>query len=202
MSNSVPCDVTECPRRIAYPMGHRLCAQHCPCLTEAYMYNPSRCELCKEFFNDHFILQTDPVILAEGHNELCLHLRKLNRHVGKSGNSLGIPLFVQEVRKKSGNPVKVNYFEDLTFPEEFHVTSPDTISVSSRHSSVSKASLESKVEKLEAATHSILSAFSEFAKEQKNINSKYEAVNELLSNTSAPNVIIRQVKGGGVCFGL
>ena len=162
------------------------------------MYNPSRCELCKEFFNDHFILQTDPVILAEGHNELCLHLRKLNRHVGKSGNSLGIPLFVQEVRKKSGNPVKVNYFENLSFPEEFHVTSPDTISVSSRRSSVSKASLESKVEKLEATTHSILSAFHEFAKEQKSINSKYEAVNELLSNTSAPNVIIRQVKGGDV----
>ena len=128
MSITVPCEVTECTVRIAAPMGHRFCAQHCQCLSEAFMYKPSRCELCKGFITKHFIAQDNVDIIAKGRSELVAHIRKLSRHVEKSSGTLGLPLFIQAIRKKSGKPIRVDYFAKLDVPEGFD--DPDCISVS------------------------------------------------------------------------
>ena len=107
---TVVCEESECSKKVTFAMDHRLCALHCQCLSPQYGYDPSCCELCKDFYMSHFINQSEVDIISRGRGELCAHLKKLSRYAQKMKASLMLPPFVQNIKSKSFPPVKVEFF--------------------------------------------------------------------------------------------
>ena len=192
MPPTVSCEVTECNSRVSNPMNHKLCATHCPCLTEHYVYDPSRCDHCKDFINNHFSNVSDPDIVAKGRKELNGHLKKLKRHVTKLGHSLAFHLYFSVFKKAIFPPVDFNYLKSFKLPVDFVPEAlAEASSASSRLSSVSEASRASSSR---ATLANILAHLETMKKDHDEF--KAEVRSRLQSTPSSPKVVIRRKKGG------
>ena len=75
----VTCDDHHCNKVSGNCMGHSLCADHCPCLRDDFVFDPLRCTYCCDFLRSKFQGVTEAMLLKSASAELERHIQKLRR---------------------------------------------------------------------------------------------------------------------------
>ena len=73
------CTDEHCDHVSGNSMGHPLCAEHCDCLRDDFVFDPLRCTFCCHFLKSKFQGVTESSLLKSASAELERHISKLRR---------------------------------------------------------------------------------------------------------------------------
>ena len=116
-------------------MGHSLCADHCPCLRDDFVYDPLRCTYCCDFLRSKFQGVTESKLLKSASAELERHIQKLRRFCNSLDPrvTLKVSSFVDSLRKAARqNRLDLDFFRNMSVGET--VTGKYSDALSETHS--------------------------------------------------------------------
>ena len=131
----------------------------------------------------HFVAPPSTDLIAQGKEELAVHIKKLSRHLNKSGHSLALPPYIREIRDAARKPIKTDFFATFAMP-----LSVDTELVA----------VESDVSHFSSVSHSssLRESVSTILTEIRSISQRTSKLESLVvPNNDNPVVMIRH-KGG------
>ena len=108
---TIVCPRESCKIRFEPVWGHLVCPYHSPCIAPGWVYDPSRCSHCTDFFNSRVIGARTSIELRAAKDELSKFLKKLRISAHKNNHSLRYSAFVMEV-KLQGKPL--SFFQSMT----------------------------------------------------------------------------------------
>ena len=101
-------------------MGHDLCADHCPCLRNDFVFDPMRCPICCSFIKSKFQGAQDPEVLLSASAELERHMLKLRKFCSGQEPRIAMKVsnFVVSIRSAARKDrIDLDFFRDLSVRE-------------------------------------------------------------------------------------
>ena len=106
----VTCPKSGCKNRFEPTWGHLVCPLHAPCIAPGWVYDPSRCCHCADFFNSRIIGAQNKDQLKEAKGILNNYIKKIKGFALKYKFNLKYSSFVYDVRA-TGRPL--SYYQEL-----------------------------------------------------------------------------------------
>ena len=114
------CNDEHCDKVSGNSMGHSLCADHCPCLRDDFVFDPLRCTFCCDFLRSKFQGVTEALLLKSASAELERHISKLRRFCSglEPRPTLKFSRFVNSLRLAARqNSLDLDFFRDMSVGE-------------------------------------------------------------------------------------
>ena len=119
---TIVCPHSPCKNRFEPVWGHLVCPYHSPCIAPGWVYDPSRCSHCTDFFNNRIIGANSVEDLRTAKKDLSRFLKKLRGFAFKYEHSLSFSAFVLEIKLPGKS---LSYYQSLPPLDVSKTTIPD-----------------------------------------------------------------------------